>query len=77
MKAMNVSTVAGTSPIDPGVIAVSLGRRKAVRGKAYVEFELEPGTLLEVEALARQTGCTPFDMCIKLVEEKLSGVSEP
>jgi hypothetical protein len=43
--------------------------------KEYVEFQLDPATLLEVEALASKTGCTPFQMSVTLLREELSRIS--
>ena len=43
--------------------------------KKYIEFQLDRATLREVEALARETGCTPFEMSVILMKEGLSSVS--
>ncbi|HWW02744.1 MAG TPA: hypothetical protein VNZ64_23795 [Candidatus Acidoferrum sp.] len=40
--------------------------------KVYLEFELDPETLAQVEALARQSRCTAFEMCVKLLKLRLS-----
>jgi len=40
--------------------------------KVYVEFELKPGMLSEIRALARKAHCEPFEMCVKLVQEQLA-----
>ncbi len=42
----------------------------------YLEFELGRETLLEVKTLARKTGCTPFQMCVSLLQEGLSSKSK-
>lgn len=39
--------------------------------RAYLEFELDPHMLAEVEALARRCHCTPFEMCVRLVKSRL------
>ena len=45
------------------------------RGEVFIEFELDPATLHEVEALASNTGCTPFQMSVNLLKEGLSRAS--
>jgi hypothetical protein len=58
-------------------------RRRPVRlsgvsqgvGKEYLEFELDPETLLEIEALASKRGCTPFQMSVTLLQQELSRIS--
>ena len=47
----------------------------AGKTKKYIEFQLDPATLKEIEALARKTGCTPFEMSVILLEEGLSNAS--
>jgi len=44
-------------------------------GEEFIEFELDPATLHEVEALAAKSGCTPFQMSITLLQEGLSRIS--
>lgn len=39
--------------------------------KAYLEFALAPATMAQVTALARQSHCTPFALCVGLLEESL------
>jgi len=41
-------------------------------GHPYLEFQLDPETLLEVECRARQRGVKPFEMCIILLREALA-----
>ena len=38
----------------------------------YVEVELGRTAFRAVQKLARAAGCTPFEMCLKLVAEELS-----
>ena len=47
-------------------------RRAVSADQKYLEFHLEEKTLREVKALARKAGCTPFEMCVSLLQEKLS-----
>ena len=37
--------------------------------KQHLELELELETLAQVEALAKQAKCTPFQMCVQLIKE--------
>ena len=54
------------------------GASKALkRGYPYLEFQLDPETLLEVESRARQRGVKPFEMCIILLREALATPSQP
>ena len=48
------------------------GRRGAARGKQYIELELNRKTLRQIEVLAREQGCTAFDMSVILLREGLS-----
>lgn len=49
------------------------GRSRALRaGQPYLEFQLDPETLLEVECRARQRGVKTFEMCIILLREALA-----
>jgi hypothetical protein len=41
-------------------------------GKEYLRLELDHKTRLEVESLARAAGCTPFEMCVSLLRERIS-----
>ena len=38
----------------------------------YIEFELDPDTMREIEELARESNCTPFEMCVTLLREWLA-----
>lgn len=38
----------------------------------YIEFELDSETLRHVEAIAREEGQSPFEVCVSLVREQLS-----
>jgi hypothetical protein len=46
-------------------------------GRKHLEFELEPDTLRKVEVLARQSNCTPFEMCVTFLQERISFSDEP
>jgi len=43
--------------------------------KAYLEFELGPQMLPEVQKLACAAGCSPFQMCVTLLEEGVNRAS--
>ncbi len=65
------------TPIRPARLTGSR-RTVAVRkqhfcdpGKAFLEFELDPETFFAVEDLAREAGCEPFEMCVRLLRERL------
>jgi hypothetical protein len=45
--------------------------------KEYLEFGLDAKTLSEVEALAQKANCTPFEMCVILLQEQISLKSWP
>lgn len=47
------------------------------RDKVFVQFELDQATFLRVRRLARKAGCSPFEMCVTLLEEAASSASEP
>jgi len=38
----------------------------------YLEFQLDKATRQKVEALARASGCTPFELCVMLLRERIS-----
>jgi hypothetical protein len=61
-----------SAKIRPGSANVVRSPRALGPGRKYLKFQLEPKTLREVEALARQAGCTPFAMCVRLLEEELA-----
>jgi hypothetical protein len=44
----------------------------AGNGQCYLEFELDRAQLETIQRLARRAGCTPFEMCVKLIERRLS-----
>jgi hypothetical protein len=41
-------------------------------GRKYIEFHLDPKTFKMVEAIARQEGQSPFEVCVSLLREQLS-----
>lgn len=43
--------------------------------RVYLEIPLDPSTLHAVEGLARAAGRTPFEVCVRLLEERV-GVGE-
>ena len=43
----------------------------------YIEFELDADMLREVEALAREANCTPFEICVQLLKEKMESSGLP
>jgi hypothetical protein len=49
--------------------------RKVAESKKYLQFQLEPETLQEIELLAGKTGRTPFEMSVILLQEELSRAS--
>jgi|GEM_PF-5579507 hypothetical protein len=51
-------------------------RSRASHDGEYLEIELDPETLREVEELARESNCTPFEMCVILLRERLSASEE-
>jgi len=56
----------------PGSARIVRSPRALGLGRKYLKFQLEPKALRQVEALARQAGCTPFAMCVSLLEEELA-----
>lgn len=43
----------------------------------YLEIELDPDTMAEVEDLAQKTKTSPFDMGITLLREALASYEQP
>ncbi len=37
----------------------------------YIEFQLDAGTLRQVKAMARAERCSPFEMCVSLLQDEI------
>ena len=51
------------------------GESEPETGEEYLQFELDGKTLKELDGLARASGCSRFEMCVRLLEESVSDVS--
>jgi hypothetical protein len=77
---------AGASGMEGSMdMACTHGKRRAARSdwsnssagetRKYLELQFDAATFRELEKLATKNGCTPFEMSVILLEERLSGVS--